>query len=437
MLLGPTGAGKTTTLRLVAGPREARRRRDLDRRPRRDARSAGDARRHLRLPAIFALSASHASTTISRFRCARRRGDAGSRDRKRVEQTRGAAAHRRASSSNRATRLSGGEMQRVAIGRALVREPAIYLMDEPLSSLDAKLRAELRLELKRIQRELGATILYVTHDQIEAMTMATAHRRDRGRAASCSSARRARSTRRPTNVYVAARLGTAADQFPSRAACFPSSRCRRGPETIGVRTEHLQIVKRATAAACVGRVHRIEHLGDQNHLHVDISRRDARDAGRSASSRSAPATTSSRSLSQPLYFDASGTTHRRDDSLRMIAMSLQPETFKSTGQGGRGAASSPARRRADRARSGHRRRRSRHQHEARLRGGAGQSRRDRRAAARRGAQGARQDAGDDGRRRLRARSTAASSWRSARHCSRDKRLPDDLADVVRQRRRPR
>ena len=63
-------------------------------------------------------------------------------------------------------------MQRVAIGRALVREPTIYLMDEPLSSLDAKLRAELRLELKHIQRDLGATILYVTHDQIEAMTMA-------------------------------------------------------------------------------------------------------------------------------------------------------------------------------------------------------------------------------------------------------------------------
>ena len=64
-------------------------------------------------------------------------------------------------------------MQRVAIGRALVRDPAIYLMDEPLSSLDAKLRAELRLELKRIHIELGATILYVTHDQVEAMTMAS------------------------------------------------------------------------------------------------------------------------------------------------------------------------------------------------------------------------------------------------------------------------
>ena len=76
------------------------------------------------------------------------------------------------SSQNPATRLSGGQMQRVAIGRALVRRPSIYLMDEPLSSLDAKLRADLRLELVRIQQELGATILYVTHDQIEAMTMA-------------------------------------------------------------------------------------------------------------------------------------------------------------------------------------------------------------------------------------------------------------------------
>src|SRR5947207_8360721 len=64
-------------------------------------------------------------------------------------------------------------MQLVAIGRALVRSPAIYLMDEPLSSLDAKLRGEMRLELKRIQTDLGATILYVTHDQTEAMTMAS------------------------------------------------------------------------------------------------------------------------------------------------------------------------------------------------------------------------------------------------------------------------
>src|SRR6059058_596716 len=110
---------------------------------------------------------------------------------------------------NRATRLSGGEMKRVAIGRALVRQPAIYLMDEPLSSLDAKLRAELRLELKRTQMELGATILYVTHDQIEAMTMA-----DRigvmneGVLIQLGTPREI--YERPDNAYVASRLGAPA-----------------------------------------------------------------------------------------------------------------------------------------------------------------------------------------------------------------------------------
>lgn len=69
-------------------------------------------------------------------------------------------------------RLSGGEMQRVSIGRAIVRDPRLFLMDEPLSNLDAKLRESLRVELKHLQKTLGKTILYVTHDQIEALTMA-------------------------------------------------------------------------------------------------------------------------------------------------------------------------------------------------------------------------------------------------------------------------
>ncbi len=68
--------------------------------------------------------------------------------------------------------LSGGEQQRVEIGRAIAREPKAFLMDEPLSSLDSPLRAQLRAELKRIQREVGATILYVTHDQAEALALA-------------------------------------------------------------------------------------------------------------------------------------------------------------------------------------------------------------------------------------------------------------------------
>ena len=71
------------------------------------------------------------------------------------------------------SQLSGGQRQRVAIGRALVREPALFLFDEPLSNLDAKLRVEMRTEIKKLHQRLGTTIVYVTHDQIEAMTMAT------------------------------------------------------------------------------------------------------------------------------------------------------------------------------------------------------------------------------------------------------------------------
>src|SRR5206468_2446129 len=68
-------------------------------------------------------------------------------------------------------RLSGGQRQRVAMGRAIVREPAAFLMDEPLSNLDAKLRVQMRAEIARLQRDLAVTTVYVTHDQVEAMTL--------------------------------------------------------------------------------------------------------------------------------------------------------------------------------------------------------------------------------------------------------------------------
>jgi multiple sugar transport system ATP-binding protein len=106
-------------------------------------------------------------------------------------------------------------MQRVAIGRALVRRPSVYLMDEPLSSLDAKLRSDLRLELKRIQQDLGATILYVTHDQTEAMTMASRIGViEKGRLAQVGSPRAI--YRDPVNVYVATRLGQPASTSSRR-----------------------------------------------------------------------------------------------------------------------------------------------------------------------------------------------------------------------------
>jgi multiple sugar transport system ATP-binding protein len=103
--------------------------------------------------------------------------------------------------------LSGGQRQRVAMGRAIVREPAVFLMDEPLSNLDAKLRVETRANLAALQRRLGTTTLYVTHDQVEAMTMG--HRvavLSEGRLRQCDTPRRL--YERPANTYVAGFIGS-------------------------------------------------------------------------------------------------------------------------------------------------------------------------------------------------------------------------------------
>lgn len=171
---------------------------------------------------------------------------------------------------NRATQLSGGQMQRVAIGRALVRRPSIALMDEPLSSLDAKLRADLRIELKRIQRDLGATVLYVTHDQTEAMTLAdrVGVLRD-GLLVQVGTPREIYED--PADAYVAARLGNPQiNVLPRRI--FPDLNAPSEAATIGARTEHLDISVTGAGAAGgpVGVVTWIERLGDQNHIHVAL-----------------------------------------------------------------------------------------------------------------------------------------------------------------------
>ena len=163
---------------------------------------------------------------------------------------------------NKATALSGGEMQRVSIGRALVRNPAIYLMDEPLSSLDAKLRADLRVELKNIQANFGSTLLYVTHDQIEAMTMAThVGVLDKGQLIQFGSPREIYES--PFNIYAATRLGQPginvlpADLFPGAPV---------GAKTIGLRPEHIDQGSGVTA-----NVQKVERLGDQTRLHLEYN----------------------------------------------------------------------------------------------------------------------------------------------------------------------
>jgi multiple sugar transport system ATP-binding protein len=167
-----------------------------------------------------------------------------------------------------ATRLSGGQMQRVAIGRALVRNPAVTLMDEPLSSLDAKLRNDLRLELKRIQQDLGATMLYVTHDQTEAMTLATrVGVLERGRLVQFGTPREIYEN--PVSSYVASRLGS------PRINLIPRSVLAHTPApphavTAGLRAEHFSASGGAASAAS-GRVSRLESLSDQRLAHVALN----------------------------------------------------------------------------------------------------------------------------------------------------------------------
>src|SRR5580765_4598612 len=172
VLLGPTGAGKTTTLRLIAG---------LERPDRGNVLIQGRTVTN-EVPAerdvafVFQQYSLYPHLTVYDNLAFPLRSPAHRESEARIHARVAEVAqllHIEDKLANRATQLSGGQMQRVAIGRALVRRPSIYLMDEPLSSLDAKLRAELRIELKRIQLDLGATILYVTHDQTEAMTLAT------------------------------------------------------------------------------------------------------------------------------------------------------------------------------------------------------------------------------------------------------------------------
>ena len=172
VLLGPTGAGKTTTLRMVSG---------LDAPDRgqisidgRDMAGLTPAQRNVAM--VFQQYSLYPHMTVRQNLEFPLKSPILKTSPDQVKRKVGEIAdilqitHKL---DNKATELSGGEMQRVSIGRALVRKPSVYLMDEPLSSLDAKLRADLRVELKSIQADSGATLLYVTHDQIEALTLST------------------------------------------------------------------------------------------------------------------------------------------------------------------------------------------------------------------------------------------------------------------------
>ena len=194
------------------------------------------------------------------------------------------------------SQLSGGQRQRVAMGRAIIRRPNAFLMDEPLSNLDAKLRVQMRFEVKRLQREIGTTTVYVTHDQVEAMTMG-----DRiavmsaGRLQQIDTPSRIYS--RPANLNVAGFMGSpsmnlldgiveADGGLPSLRLgdnliplderwehIFPSLSKKSGEKVVfGIRPEHLAVSDAAgQARALEGSVKFVEDLGAEAVAHVQVS----------------------------------------------------------------------------------------------------------------------------------------------------------------------
>jgi multiple sugar transport system ATP-binding protein len=170
---------------------------------------------------------------------------------------------------NPATKLSGGQMQRVAIGRALVRNPAVYLMDEPLSSLDAKLRNDLRLEIKRIQNDTGATMLYVTHDQVEALTLASRIGvLDQGNLVQLGTPSDVYEN--PVSIAVASRLGSTRINLLPRSL-LPTLDVPESVSTVGIRAEEIDIVDGSERSDFSAVVTRIERLSDQCLVHLRLN----------------------------------------------------------------------------------------------------------------------------------------------------------------------
>jgi sn-glycerol 3-phosphate transport system ATP-binding protein len=176
--------------------------------------------------------------------------------------------------------LSGGQRQRVAMGRAIVREPAAFLFDEPLSNLDAKLRVTMRGEIRALQRRLGTTSVYVTHDQVEAMTLA-----DRlvvlnkGRVEQIGAPLDV--YRRPASVFVAGFIGAPAMNLLSvtgaggvlhlEGAPLALRAAVDGPVTLGLRPEDLEPVAPGTAGALTLHVTHVEELGPQRLVHGTVA----------------------------------------------------------------------------------------------------------------------------------------------------------------------
>ena len=282
VLLGPSGCGKSTLLRMIAGLEEI-----TDGVIEIDGRRVNDVEPKDRdLAMVFQSYALYPHLTVRKnieFPLRTRGVDRA--ERKRLVTEAAEILDLAAYLDRKPAQLSGGQRQRVALGRAIVRRPKAFLMDEPLSNLDAKLRVQTRTELVALQRRLATTAIYVTHDQVEAMTMGE-------RVAILSDgalqqiATPAEVYDRPANAFVAGFIGTppmnlfAASIADGRVhigsdtvdvhelgATLPPGECR-----VGVRPEHFSIGDEGELTAAVEIV---ESLGHERHVHARLTNGDA------------------------------------------------------------------------------------------------------------------------------------------------------------------
>jgi multiple sugar transport system ATP-binding protein len=255
VLLGPSGCGKTTTLRMLAGLESV---------------SSGDVlidgerindvpTQHRDLAMVFQSYALYPHMTIAEnigYPLRVRKFDKAQR----AERVKRVAAMLEIESllERKPRQLSGGERQRVALARAIVREPRAYLMDEPLSNLDARLRVQMRGELKRLQHELGTTTIYVTHDQAEAMTLAS-------RVAVMRKGRLQQFDtpmtiyNHPANRFVAEFVGSPSMNFIEDAGV-----------TKGIRPEHIQVFSEPRDGAMEASVYVTELMGNETFVFLSV-----------------------------------------------------------------------------------------------------------------------------------------------------------------------
>ncbi len=257
VFVGPSGCGKSTLLRLIAGLEDVTSgqiRIDGE-----DATNLPPAKRKLAMVFQSYALYPHMSVRKNIAFPMKMAGVDEAEQKKRIEAA-AKALNLTDYLDRRPGQLSGGQRQRVAIGRAIVREPSAFLFDEPLSNLDAALRVNMRLEISELHNQLETTMIYVTHDQVEAMTMAdkivvlrAGHIEQVGSPLELY--------REPRNKFVAGFIGSPKMNFVEGPVAQ-----QQGAHTIGIRPEHISAS--ATDGMWTGKVGVAEHLGSDTFLHV-------------------------------------------------------------------------------------------------------------------------------------------------------------------------